>query len=230
MSFRERLNTLLAGRPLTAWGRKNHLSGGTISRISGGQVPGQQILNLIQKVENVSLGWLLDGQGAAFLTHHEQTGDGMSDHIARLFAETGWTVTWLEDESGRIAISLTQPGQIDFKGNLVDYTITELVTGAVNSLVVSLLNNWPNKQRRYVPGPTMGEIYTGRVGSYRLQLLLEDAETVTRFALHEVEQVAEENAEYNQEQIMLDSYRQLTPHNQESVRLIVSTLLTQQQG
>ena len=229
MTFKQRLQQVLAGRALTAWGRNNGLSGGTISRISGDQVPGHQILNLIHKIENVSLDWLVHGHGAPFLVHEELADSRAAEYLRQLLDERDWRLTVLSDGS-LAAVVATQPAQLEFKGKPIDYTACEVLTGTLGPLVLQLLNEQPRLHCQRVDRQAMADLYTGRLGAWLLAGeagLVNKAEPVERLELsdlYEPDQVGEAAPDYQADELLARIQR-LTPHNRESVSLIVDTLL-----
>jgi hypothetical protein len=225
--FSGRIKTMLADRKITPWGESIGLNKGTTFRMRKNEVPGHQILNLIQKVENLSLSWLLDGQGAPFLVQRFNSDADLAAQLRELFAEDGWRVDWIEDTRGRVAIALTMPGQIDFKGKAVDYMITELLTGPAGAQTVALLNNWPHKYRVELAPEVMDQLLNGEIGSYLLGRLSGDAEPVHHVEWNNEDLVAEPPSRYGEQ--VLARFNELTPHNQESIRMIIETLLEQQQ-
>lgn len=233
MSFKERLYKILDGRPIKQWAGAHHISSGTIGRISTGHIPGQQMLHLIQRVENASVNWLIDGTGLPFLIHEEPNDRAMANYLQALFDETSWTAYLLTDKQAP-AIALVQPGEIDFKGKTVPYQITEIVTGQLGPQTLETFNRYPGG-RCWVSlsGEEMDEINQGRVGSYRLGRLIEDADTISgplEWAdVVDQAALAESLGTYgNDEQALLAGYRRLSPHNQESVHMIIDALLEAQ--
>lgn len=231
--FKKRMELILDGRKITPWGESIGLNKGTTGRMRSGLTPGHQILNLVQKVENVSIGWLVDGVGDPFLIHHEDNDRAMANYLQALFDETGWTAYLLTDKQAP-AIALVQPGEIDFKGKTVPYQITEIVTGPLGPQTLETFNRYPGG-RCWVSlsGEEMDEINQGRVGSYRLGRLIEDADTISGplewTDVVDQPALAESLGTYgNDEQALLAGYRRLSPHNQESVHMIIDALLEAQ--
>lgn len=233
-NYLERLNFVLGDRKITPWGAGIGLNKGTIGRINQGHVPGHQILNLIQRVENVSIGWLVDGSGEPFLVHREDSDAAMADYLQALFDEPGWNAYLLTDLH-MPAIALLQPGEIDFKGKSVRYQVTEIVTGPLGPLTLETFNRYQGLRRLVkLSGGDMDAINQGRVGSYRLGQWIEGAHSLDGGALEFSDvvadyAVAENTGNYGDDvRALLEGYRQLSPHNQESIHMIIEALLIAQ--
>lgn len=101
-SVAERLKWLLAGRSPWKWGERVLLSAGAIGRMLKGSLPDPEKLVPAMRVENLSLNWLVDGQGAPYVVAmpssdreastwiHEQMNDSAA-HLLLVYCAEGFT-------------------------------------------------------------------------------------------------------------------------------------------
>lgn len=68
-SFNDRLEFVLDGRKLTPWGKSLGLSNSVLGVMSQGTAPGPDHLKVIASAENVSLNFLLTGEGSPFVVN-----------------------------------------------------------------------------------------------------------------------------------------------------------------
>lgn len=130
MDFRDRLETVAAGRKLTVWAKSLGLSSGTASRLSKGIAPGPEQLIPILKSENVSITWLLEGRGAPYIVSQCVTAEDMFETLETLVVDEpeDWQVYALGDGDNGVVI-LTQPGKYVAGNQEIDYTILEIISG-----------------------------------------------------------------------------------------------------
>ena len=232
MSFKSRLKLMLDGRPLTGWGKQNKLSGGTISRISGGGVPGHQILNLIQKIENVSIGWLVDGIGRPFIVHDEFSDEQTAGYLATLLEEQGWRLYFVTDQTN-MALVCTLPAEIEFKKNRVRYTAVEIICGQYGAETQAVLNGFDNIYLLKIDRETLTSLCRGEIGTHRLvgndecTGLLAQAQPMDQPPEQpEIQAIAEDSPD---DYALLAKYHQLNAANRKTLLMIIDTLLKQQE-
>ena len=139
-NFSERLTKVLDGRKPTPWGKGIGLNSATTSGLFAGKQPGSEILNAIMRKENVSLSWLLSGKGPQFLINHCQTAEAFYDLLGDLLEEERWNDIYVCNAPNGLTVVLTQPGQYDYKGTPIDYTVIEVLNGPVNDDLIQGLS------------------------------------------------------------------------------------------
>lgn len=139
ISFSERLTDLLSGRGKNAWGKVMGFNSSNITRMFRNEIPGYEILSAIMKMENVSLSWLLEGKGSPFLIDVQETAEGLAEMVEEHLKDGGWTDIYVTNAPNGVLVTLSQPGQYDYKGTAIDYRIIEVVTGPLSEALVQLL-------------------------------------------------------------------------------------------
>ena len=206
--------------------------------MSQGIPPGQKILGIIQKLENVSLSWLVDGVGQPFLTRRAESDAEAARYLEALLVDEDWTVYLLTDRI-RTALVLTQPAQIQHKDKRIPYRALEVITGPIGERTLEILNSREEILRKEISTDTMDRIWAGEMGSWKLlgskqsPGVIDGAElarTPLREKTHlygEENAVRDESASTDYE--LVAQYHRLTPHNRETLRMILQTLLEQQE-
>ncbi|MCG9597042.1 transcriptional regulator [Vibrio sp. Isolate25] len=170
-SFVSRLNLVLNGRKQTPWGKSLGLTGGAISSIFGGRIPGSEILNVIHRAENVNLNWLLTGEGSPFIVEYFQTADALSDYVCAMLHDEPWVV-YVCSHVDTACLVLTQPGAYEFKGKFVDYNMIHVLVGPGDDVLANVLNDHNSDGGAvFVPLMTDNErkdLIAGKIGTYEL--------------------------------------------------------------
>lgn len=131
--FAERLSHVLGGRRRTPWGERLGSNKGTVYRMFQGEIPRWETLCAIQRVENVSLSWLLTGAGSPFLVHCAPTDPATAAWLGSQLAEfLDWTMYLVPGSAdGRCCLILTRSASFEARGKTVPYTRVELLAGIV---------------------------------------------------------------------------------------------------
>lgn len=171
-SFEERLNYLLNDRKQTPWGKSLGFTSASISHIfSGGRVPGPEFLEAIRRAENVNLNWLLTGEGKPFIVNYFQYTDALVETLDAMLTDEGWKVC-ICALAEQTALVLVMPGQYEFKGKWVDYTLCEVLVGQGSEGLANVLRNHHHHREMYVapelPSSTLNKIVNGELGTYGL--------------------------------------------------------------
>lgn len=136
------------------------------------------MLALVARTENVSISWLLEGKGRPFIVHRFDTDESAAGHLERLLAECpGWNVYEIFSEDGRAAITLTRAGTIERKGSWIDYTLAEVIVGAVGDKAQSVVRHHERENQMHsitVDNDTMSRLTSGQLGTW---LLVGDTES-----------------------------------------------------
>lgn len=204
--------------------------------MSQGKAPGRRILSLIQRAENVSPSWLVDSIGQPFMTHRVESDREAAQYLEKLLSDERWTVYVLTD-GHRAALVLEQPAEIEHRGKRTEYRAVEVVTGPLSSDTLYIINiRDRDVQYRVISEHEMSRLWAGEIGTWKLfgdentPGLLSDSETLERFLINddlypEVTRAAvrERNSVYHDD--ILSLYHRLSDHDQETVRMIIQTLL-----
>ena len=223
-TFKDRLKKVLHGRPLTGWGQQINLSGGTISRISGGQTPGRRILSLIQKVEGLNYDWILQGRGEPYPVGHFDSDADFHTAINELMIEH-WDIFCVTDGQ-QIVIVMTLPAAIEYNGKMIDYTAQETLTGPIGGAVKEVLQHHGFITLQCT-SEQLQQIQKGALGGSCLR-----QQIINNSALRQGENLCIDEIINHQGidefESLIDRYRQLNDRNRVSISLIIDTLLKQQ--
>lgn len=108
-SFLERLKLLSAGRTFNAWFKQIGWAPGDITRINQGGLPGAEKLSLLATIENVSLTWLLTGEGTPYVVRYCVTKVQAAGVIAELEGtDSSWTRYWFKLDGGGMVVIWTR--------------------------------------------------------------------------------------------------------------------------
>ncbi len=171
-SFESRLNFILQDRKQTPWGKELGFTGASISHIfSGGRIPGPEFLYAIRRAENVNLNWLLTGEGNPYIVDYFQSADALCDYVVAMLEDESWQV-YVFSDNDTVGLVLSQPGQYEFKGKRIDYTILHILVGPGNDSLIDVLKaHKENGNSVLVPMVTDREmqlITSGSLGTYQL--------------------------------------------------------------
>jgi hypothetical protein len=230
-SFLSRTSVLLAGRDKHPWGKALGLSGRMVTRLfNHAEPPGPEHLSLIARVENVSLNWLLLGQGAPYVTHCTHT-DGETAQKLREFLKEfplSWIVYRITD-GDRAVLVLYRPDQYSMKDDCVDYKRVEVLTGPLGHQTMAVLTETPVASLREVQTDpeTLARLAQGEIGAY--ELCREDGvlERWRPLPAAELARIAEPPAGYAlemDEKVMLDKYRRLPEDDKRRLQKIGDAL------
>lgn len=141
-TFSARLEWVLDGRPPYPWGSAIGLSQGTVRTMTldAGIPPKQEGLLRIMRSENVSLRWLLAGQGQPFMASVYTQDAHAAEDLEDLFSGTGepWRMLIL-DCGDRWALGVHRPESVtDSKGEF-QFMRLEVLTGALGEACLGLL-------------------------------------------------------------------------------------------
>lgn len=171
-SFEERLNNVLDDRKQTPWGKSLGFTSASISHIfSGGRIPGPEFLQAIRRAENVNLNWLLTGEGSPYITEHFISGSELSEYLTNMLEDEPWRV-YVCSHTEIACLLLTQPGQYEFKGKWIDYTIAHILVGPSDESLNEILELHDKVKNEVIVldlvPPLAREIMVGNVGTYLL--------------------------------------------------------------
>lgn len=126
-----RINLVLAGRKITPWAKSLGISGTTQQALkTGGNITGD-VLTVVQRVENVSVSWLLTGRGRPFLVNECDGDDEAIERIGNHLADEPdkWTVE-AAAAPGLVVLVLRQPGGLlRLPDPAIKYDIVEVFAG-----------------------------------------------------------------------------------------------------
>lgn len=171
MNFEERLNYVLQDRKQTPWGQSLGFTSTSISSMFKGHIPGPEFLYAIRRAENVNLNWLLTGEGTPYIADYFQSAEALCDYVVAMLEDESWQVFVFSDNE-TAGVVLSQPGQYEFKGKRIDYTILHILVGPGNdSLIGVLKTHKKNGKSVLIPMLTDKEmqlITSGSLGTYQL--------------------------------------------------------------
>lgn len=171
MEFEERLNFLLQDRKRTPWGKTLGFTSTSISSMFNGHVPGPEFLQAIRRAENVNLNWLLTGDGSVYISEYYQSGLSLSKHVSDMLEEEPWKV-YVCSHRDVACMVLTQPGQYEFKGKWIDYTIVNVLSGPCDESLGEVLRNHHKGHGKVLVidkiDPLVPHIASGDFGTYDL--------------------------------------------------------------
>jgi hypothetical protein len=226
LSTRDRLNLILQGRKLTPWARSLGLSGGIINTLSDGKLPRAETLALIQRIENVSSSWLIDGSGSPFMTYIMVDELETENHLRMLLEEVSWNVYWITSFH-RCAIVLQQPAQIE-TNITIDYNAVEIMIGPIDGSLLGLLYQYCEHYKRPIKEliadrATMNRFQRGDIGNYEL---FEEPGLIHRLQSEEKKMLVQEpvDTQYSTNHPLI-GFDKLDDHDQITINLIVQALI-----
>ena len=164
-SFAARLEQLLEGRKPYPWGQALGISRGSINRMLQGEPPGPELLIPIQRAENVSLSWLLDGQGAPYMVTRCHD-DGECAMLLAQWLEEDWACWWLDSGITR-ALVLRLPAMMTVKGMPVAYHALEVLSGPLGTLCQKLLQGRETR-RLHLASNVLEALDAGQIGAWQM--------------------------------------------------------------
>lgn len=128
----QRLGIVLRGRKPYSWGQAFGLSRGTIGRMLKGMLPTPDRLLPALRGENLSLTWLITGQGTPYLVHSPVSDAEGADLVRRLKREMGAPrFTVVTAPGKRVAVVLSEEvSKTDPDGNRYSYQHLEVIGGS----------------------------------------------------------------------------------------------------
>jgi transcriptional regulator with XRE-family HTH domain len=229
-SFLSRLKEVQGNRYKYKFGEGLGLKSGTIDRIFRGHEPGPDILKAIALFENVSLNWLLTGQGTPYVIHCAQTDGETARWLDQFLNEhpMAWTVYRVTD-GDRTVLVLYRPDQYPMKDDCVDYSRVEIIPGPLGPIALRKLAGTPVASLREVrtDPETLARLAQGEIGAY--ELCREDGilERWRPLPAAELARIAEQPAGYAlemDEKVMLDKYRRLPEDDKRRLQKIGAAL------
>ena len=171
MNFEERLGFLIKDRKKTPWGKSLGFTSPSITAMFNGHIPGPEFLHAIRRAENVNLNWLLTGEGAPYIADYFHSGQALYQHLAVMLGSEPWQV-YVCSHHTHACFVLTQPGQYEFKGKWVDYTIIHILSGPSDEALTDLLQIYSTEVKKVFVvdhlAPVVPQIMRGDIGTYEL--------------------------------------------------------------
>lgn len=232
----ERLTRLVGDRKIYPWAKSIGVSKGTIESIMGkGGMPGAETLGMIQRSENARLDWLLEGRGTPYYVTVCATDQAARSVLQDLLSDEQWEVTAVSDTQ-RLAFVLSQPGGYDVKDRHFDYTILEVIAGAIGPQSITEVRNRfvhhmgvTGLYYAQIEANQMRQIENGEVGTYHLfgaanailksrKPIFEESAVFEKFMRDGEQIVAIEEVE------LLLNFRALGPGNQLAVKQVIAAM------
>ncbi|MDH4228824.1 MAG: hypothetical protein OEW11_03640 [Nitrospirota bacterium] len=175
-----RIAQIMAGRPPRQWAVSMGLSERQIGALLHGRAPSADALSALARVENISLSWLLYGQGAPFVVEAPDTDLACAALLRRhLTDDSRWWSVNLINSGESWCVALTQPGHLlQSAGGWVDFTVVAVLAGSLGPLTLA-------EVRRAIPGGAvfslettpdiLTRLRTGHLGNSELLPLLDAA-------------------------------------------------------
>ncbi len=161
MDFKERLKLILAGRKITPWGKALGMSNSVIHALSNGNAPGPNYLQVLSRVENVNLNFLLNNQGSPFLVQETE-----SCFIQDWIRSNKMCFIYMAVCQGKHIFGLESTDRIEHRGRSIDFKRFELISCPLTRNLIDTLSGF---SRGYVTELTP-DIYErlrkGKMGSY----------------------------------------------------------------
>lgn len=196
MNFESRLAFLIKDRKKTPWGKALGFTSPSITAIFSGHVPGPEFLQAISRSENVNLNWLLTGKGQPYITNFFSDAESFENNIDTMLSDEKWTV-YVCSLSERTILVLTQPGQYEFKGKRINYTLCEIMIGPGSEELAKTLRQHLRFRDIYTaydfPDEALYQMEIGEIGTYALlnhpgSDFVKDAKPATEATLQFIEE------------------------------------------
>lgn len=172
MLFSKRLKYFLAGRKITPWGKRIGLNSALTTRMNANNPPGYEILDLISCVENVSVTWLLSGNGSPFNTQNFQSDTSLSYSIAEFCSLGRWDIYLLFDRVNTIIILSDSTAEYDFKGKSFSYRAIKVLIGPMGQQSINTLLQMTSESHSlngcFITPDNYKQLFEGHVGTYKL--------------------------------------------------------------
>ncbi|EHE6947159.1 TPA: hypothetical protein PMB08_002792 [Vibrio cholerae] len=162
-NFKIRMYELLNGRKQTPWGKSMGFSGGSISSIFGGRIPGSKFLGPISELENVNLNWLLLGKGAKYNVEYK-TPRELSNDLKDLLDSYKWTLFVCSTVEDAVFVAV----RIEENKPLPSVRV---IYGHSGNYLTQVLTPHPNRDSIKIPfldNGTANRIAKGEFGAYEL--------------------------------------------------------------
>lgn len=235
----ERLSFIAADRKMHPWAKSIGINRGTVeAMMNKGGMPGAETLRAINRCENASMEWLLEGRGNPFYVTACGTDLDAREALADLIESETWEATIVTDEN-RMALVLTQPGSFDIKDQRIDYTILEVIVGTIGRQTISDLRNRAVhaagiSQFYYVNTDvdTMNKLEGGQLGTYRICLAADallstkSPVLVNAYLVEKLEKFIKPSSgpKTMQETDLIESFRSLSADEREAVLKIAEKM------
>ncbi|KDM93380.1 hypothetical protein [Photobacterium galatheae] len=169
-TFEHRLRFIQQDRTQSNWAESFGLSEREFAAIFTGQFPDTASLQLLRRVENANLNWLLTNDGEPFFVNHHLSREAFANKIQAKLAYKPWQV-YLCSLAEQTMLLLTHPAQIEHKGKTVDYQQLEIHVGPNTQALADTLRPSAEKGQVLVPQFNTTEkksIAGGQLGTYGL--------------------------------------------------------------
>ncbi|MDH5525888.1 MAG: helix-turn-helix domain-containing protein [Nitrospirota bacterium] len=130
-----RAGRLLAGLSHEGWAAMLNVTPGQIIELTHGRALSTEVLAALARVENVSLNWLLYGNGSPYTATAPDTDPQVAATLREYLAEGGaddghwWSIHLLRAEHGACVV-LTRPGHlVNAQGGWIDFTEVRVLAG-----------------------------------------------------------------------------------------------------
>ena len=137
---------MMAGRKPAHWAKRHSISNGTLSRLSENNVPGPEILTVMQRTENVNVNWLLGSGRNPFMidTHIDQT--SFIDYLNYHSEDTDYHLDYLLAENlNTLVVVFSQPASMQFKDKTIGYKHLEVLAGPITEATLKTLSALKHK-------------------------------------------------------------------------------------
>jgi len=143
-----------------------------ISRINAGEIPGQDVLLLISRVENVSLSWLLDGRGSPFCCHNCETPEEFCEELSAELEDQAFDqITVVNSGSAPVVIFEQAATDTLKKDKTYDYRRLTILSGPwskeIRQILIGLIDQ-PNVTPLAMHEPQVAAIRKGELGTFLL--------------------------------------------------------------
>ncbi|GAB6262475.1 hypothetical protein [Photobacterium sp. R1] len=169
-TFEHRLRFIQQDRAQSNWAESLGMSEREFTALFTGPFPDTASLQLLRRVENANLNWLLSNNGEPFFVNHHLSGEAFSDTIQAKLEYKPWQV-YLCSLAEHTMLILTHPAQVEYKGKTVDYQQLEIHVGPGSLALAEALH--PSAEKGQVLIPHFGatekkSIANGQLGTYGL--------------------------------------------------------------
>lgn len=169
-NFYHRIEQIRGDRKLTPFLTNAGIKGSSVGKVKqGGAIPLAEGLIGLRKVENVSINWLLTGEGTPFLLDKYQGGTDFVAALENLLSCQDWKV-FLIRLANISTLAFLKASQTEIKEELKDYHALKIVNGPYSDALKRLLNKLERQNRLQQMRLTETEtdqICNGEIGTYK---------------------------------------------------------------
>lgn len=160
---------VLNGRKLTPTMTALGWAASTCSKVmNSGHVPGPDYLVQFAKAENVSLSWLLYGEGSPYVVAWHPSDDSAADVFQQLLSDEPYWQGTLVVHGNRMAVVLDQEAVSEFRDNQYHYHAIEIHTGRLGSRSLDVLDAHGIGYVIKFNREQMDRLISGYMGTYEL--------------------------------------------------------------